>query len=52
MGTWAETIKQYRKTYNVYCSFHNDYYRYGQENARTLTSLLLRFDTVGDPTLH
>jgi uncharacterized protein YecE (DUF72 family) len=36
MADWAEKIKEYRKTHDVYCYFNNDYFGYAIENAQEL----------------
>lgn len=38
---WAEKIKEWRKTKEVYCYFNNDWYGNAIENARTLEKLLI-----------
>jgi uncharacterized protein YecE (DUF72 family) len=40
MENWAEKIKEYRKSYDVYCYFNNDFFGYAIENARQLLQLL------------
>jgi uncharacterized protein YecE (DUF72 family) len=40
MVEWARKIGEYRKNYDVYCYFNNDYYGYAIENAKRLRFLL------------
>lgn len=40
LKSWAGKIKKYRKKYDVYCYFNNDYYGYAIENAKTLRELV------------
>jgi uncharacterized protein YecE (DUF72 family) len=40
MRKWADKIKEYRKNYDVYCYFNNDYFGYAIENAGQLLQFM------------